>query len=392
MSKKLWTKDAVIKDASKYKTLAEWYRNSGSAYVICCRNKWNDEACAHMTRTKQRNGYWTARRIIAESKKYQTTGEWRRANSASYSVAKKAHLVPGNMRREKIHSQWTKAKIQKVASQCKTRGELRSTFPSAYTIAATRNWLDDVCSHMLNKAPWFGPRVIREFLIGHDIPHQLEHKFRENAVVGRYPFDFYLPAFNLVIEYHGRQHEIGWGRDATSAIEIQTRDRLKKDFCKRAGINYLEIHAATKASIIKLLTLKLTALNSQGQPKTRFKKRELTAKERKSLETAFLWNEDSVREAISKCASVKEFREKYPSALGYAQRTGIWKAMSEGLKRINERGKYTKHYVAEMAERCSTRKEFRAKYPKCASAAQRNGWLAEVCKHMPKHLQKPWLG
>jgi hypothetical protein len=70
MNKKLWDKAAVIQDAAKYNSVAEWRQRSASAYAVCCRNKWNDEACAHMTRSKQANGYWTDEKIIEESKKY----------------------------------------------------------------------------------------------------------------------------------------------------------------------------------------------------------------------------------------------------------------------------------------------------------------------------------
>lgn len=223
MSKKIWDKEAIIKDAYKYKTLAEWRTASPSAYTICCRNKWNEEACSHMVFIKKANGFWTPERMLEESNKYKTTGEWHRADPKSYASAKKLGLIPENMIRELVHSQWTKAKIAEVAIRCDTRGEFRSTFPSAYTIAAQNGWIDDVCVHMLNKAPWFGPRIIREFLMRHDVKHQIEHKFKNHPEVARYPFDFYLPDFNLVIEYHGKQHKDGWLRDPESAKSIQER-------------------------------------------------------------------------------------------------------------------------------------------------------------------------
>jgi hypothetical protein len=43
--------------------------------------------------------------------------------------------------------------------------------------------------------------------------------------------------------------------------------------------------------------------------------RELTEQELKSLETAFVWNTESLKFAISKCRTVKEFRENMPAGM-----------------------------------------------------------------------------
>jgi hypothetical protein len=55
MKAKLWTKETVASDALNYTSVSEWRKLSPSAYAICCRNKWNDEVCAHMSGKKQVN-------------------------------------------------------------------------------------------------------------------------------------------------------------------------------------------------------------------------------------------------------------------------------------------------------------------------------------------------
>jgi very-short-patch-repair endonuclease len=245
---------------------------------------------------------------------------------------------------------------------------------------------------MLKKAPWFGPRVIREFLIMHDVGFYAEHKFRDHAEVARYPFDFYLPDLNLVIEYHGRQHKDGWMHDSKNALEIQARDHVKKEFVLREGMRFLEIDDRTKSAILKRLRAEFDDFSRQRVTPFVLKARHLSASEKESLETAFLWNEKSVEASILKCSTVKEFRQRYPSAHDYALKSGIWRELSKSLKRNKDPGKYTKEYVLSMAKECKTREEFREKFRGCWAAAQRNGWIAQACKHMPKHLQKPWLG
>ena len=116
--------------------------------------------------------------------------------------------------------------------------------------------------------------------------------------------------------------------------------------------------------------------------------RELTEAELNAIETAFKWTHTSVKEAIDSCTSLKEFRQKYPSAYDYALKNDLLKILGSDLTRITVHGKYTKEYVTEVAVTCTTRNEFKVKNKGAWAAAQRNGWLNEVCAHMPKHVQR----
>lgn len=55
-------------------------------------------------------------------------------------------------------------------------------------------------------------------------------------------FDFYLPKYNLIIEYNGKQHYAqdgsGWGE---SLKDIQSRDLYKQNWCKNNNIQMLII-------------------------------------------------------------------------------------------------------------------------------------------------------
>lgn len=57
----------------------------------------------------------------------------------------------------------------------------------------------------------------------------------------RYKFDFYLPDYDIAIEYQGEQHY----KDKKGFWEpleaIQKRDEIKRNFCKEQGIELLEI-------------------------------------------------------------------------------------------------------------------------------------------------------
>lgn len=56
-------------------------------------------------------------------------------------------------------------------------------------------------------------------------------------------FDFYLPEYNYVIEVQGKQHYVnGMFYAGNNNLENQKlHDQIKRDFCKKNGIGYLEI-------------------------------------------------------------------------------------------------------------------------------------------------------
>lgn len=69
------------------------------------------------------------------------------------------------------------------------------------------------------------------------------------------PFDFYLPDYNLIIEYDGRQHfaKNEFFNPHDPFEERQLKDHIKNEYCKNNGINLLRIpynHTKTLEDII----------------------------------------------------------------------------------------------------------------------------------------------
>lgn len=96
-----------------------------------------------------------------------------------------------------------------------------------------------------------GETVISSWLKSHSVIFIKEKTFKDciNLETGyKLRFDFYLPLYNICIEYDGIQHTIGWnynGSKKESLEEIQKRDRLKDEYCEANGIplyriSYLE--------------------------------------------------------------------------------------------------------------------------------------------------------
>lgn len=86
-----------------------------------------------------------------------------------------------------------------------------------------------------------------------------------------YRFDFYLPDYNLMIEYDGQQHymPVNFGENDTKLMEEklkerQHKDQVKNNYCKINNINLLRIPYWDKQNIDIIITSYLQRLNERA--------------------------------------------------------------------------------------------------------------------------------
>ena len=88
-----------------------------------------------------------------------------------------------------------------------------------------------------------GERKIRKKLSKYNISFHQQFKFEDCRFKQVLSFDFYLPDYNLCIEYDGRQHfeivEIFGGLEGF--IDTKIRDTIKNEYCKNNNIELLRI-------------------------------------------------------------------------------------------------------------------------------------------------------
>lgn len=84
-----WTKEAVLKEAKKYKTATEWHAKGGGSYRKAKAEGWWDEATAHMsTPERPKKPYkWTRSKCKKEAAKYTSKEEWAKGSPSSYRAA-----------------------------------------------------------------------------------------------------------------------------------------------------------------------------------------------------------------------------------------------------------------------------------------------------------------
>ena len=88
-----------------------------------------------------------------------------------------------------------------------------------------------------------GEKIISQLLDSHAIAYIQQKRFEDCRDIQTLPFDFYLPDYNILIEYDGIQHyepiDYFGGQEAFETTV--KHDNMKNEYCKNNGISLLRI-------------------------------------------------------------------------------------------------------------------------------------------------------
>ena len=389
-----WTKERVMEDAGKYKSRTEWLRNSSGAATMAKRNGWYEEVVAEMPMLIE-HGKWTKQNVIDEAKKYESPSQWSRAPNGSYSAALKKgwlkeaslHMMPAARPRK-----WTKALILEDAKKYSSRGEWQKAKGSAAAVAIEKGWHEEATRHMY-RVHSFGEMTIYKLLTQLDIYFEVQKRFKEIRSKYPLPFDFFIPDFNLVIEYQGSQHFYESTRKRNeSLLDIQTRDEIKMVGAKKLKLKYLSISHTHDKEIEKTLINKLKELSIKKNEQRTYKKRQLKDHELILLKSLGTYTKEQVIADAKKYKTYPDWRKHSP-AFQIAIKNG-WldecrdHMVSEFETRSRAKLIWTKEKVIADALKYSSRVSWKQANVSAYASARTRGWLAEVTSHM-KRLVKP---
>lgn len=436
-----WTRSNVLESALQFKTRIQWKTNQLGAYKSAIRNGWLEEATNHMHILKKD---WDLASLKANAIEYQTRSEWKKKVPAAYKAALNKGLLDIVCEHMayvyKPNGYWTKEKILESGFQYPSIVAWDSAETTALQKARQNGWLKEATAHMSAFVMPVGPSIIHHFLMSHNIHYIPEYRFKDSPEVSKKPFDFYLPNFNLIIEYHGKQHLKGWRDDEESKSTIQLHDKIKKDWAKSKDISFLEIRSweeKTKVQIIEKIIDNLMMISTLSHSPLILTWRELSKSELKKIESGLAWDKESIIEDALKYQSRCEWMKHSPKAYRFALRHSLADIATKNMQYITEHGKWTKQTILESAKRFTTvsawRKEegsayvkaikldclelakshmeitkkangywtkekvlesakkytkiseWRIKEPSARVIAMKNGWIDEATAHMPKH-------
>lgn len=101
----------------------------------------------------------------------------------------------------------------------------------------------------------YGEDMIKNFLIQNSIDFEREKKFNTCKNLKELPFDFYLPTYNICIEYDGELHfkpSKIYGGEKT-LLRIRQNDSIKSNWCVLNNIRLIRISYKSKSKINEIL-------------------------------------------------------------------------------------------------------------------------------------------
>lgn len=134
---------------------------------------------------------------------------------------------------------WSVKNLKVICREC---GEIFTT--SYYAFIKHQGQLCPKCSSVISR----GEYKIKTYLEKNNIKFYMQFRFCDCKNIATLPFDFYLPEFNICIEYDGEGHYIPIKRGSMSEAEalellenIKYRDNIKTCYCKDNMIRLIRI-------------------------------------------------------------------------------------------------------------------------------------------------------
>lgn len=384
-----WTKQACIEEAAKFQSKVEWAKESPSSYVIAQRNGWLSECSTTLMPLRKHEGY-TKSEVIENAKLFQTRAEWRNSSgkkgpSPYYSVAQRNGWLVECCEHmslvKKPNGYWTKEKCIEDAKLYLSIKEWKTHSNGAYQISLRSGWLDKCIKHMKKLNISYGEYQIHKILMSYDIDYEEEKSFPSLKMKSTLFYDFYLPSFNMVIEFHGSQHyslNEHWHKDEEGFQYSLEKDKVKEEFLANSGIELLVISYKELELAEELILSKIKL-----HPNFNNQHRVLSINELKYISSLCQWTKDSILLDAKKYQYLKDWRINSPSAYSIAQKNGWMNDVSSHLiRKIIPRNTWTKELVFEEAKKYTSRTEWSKKHSRTYKAALRNGWDKEACAHM----------
>lgn len=98
-----------------------------------------------------------------------------------------------------------------------------------------------------------GEERIKKFLDNNSIRYEQQYWFHDCRDVNPLPFDFYIPDYNTIIEFDGRQHFEETDYFSYGLAKTKLHDKIKNDYCMMNGIKLVRIPYTQINQIHKIL-------------------------------------------------------------------------------------------------------------------------------------------
>ena len=204
---RIWTREKCYELALQYKDFASFAKECKVAYGKACKNKWLQDY-TWLERTIIPAGYWTKELIMAEARKYSSSGEFKKGNPKAYNAACNRKLLKECtwFEKPKNAKKWNYDSCYEEAQKYKSYTDFRQESIVAYCIARDNGWLEDYT--------WLEKRINQ---YNHDACLLVAEKYQYFNDFRAESHDYYMVARNR-----------GWLREYTWLIKEPVEPYNKK--------------------------------------------------------------------------------------------------------------------------------------------------------------------
>ena len=248
-----------------------------------------------------------------------------------------------------------------IASKYKTRGKFQHMDSSAYTVARTKGYLNDICSHMI-KTSYSIPQI----MLG-EIMKNLFGK--ENVLtndrkrIKPYELDVYIPKHRLAFEYDGKR----WHKN-------NKNDTIKNKICIEENIKLIRIKENSRNYILDIknqLINNIDIINNWCN--LNIKKQDILSINKNEIYkniNKYILNDDNIYNIVKKYHNYFDFIKNEPNLYVKLIRNNCLDKYTSKLKR--SRKKWTMESIKIEISKYKTLKDFTKKSNPCYQYVKRH--------------------
>ncbi len=358
LGKRQWDKESAFIEAKKYTCRKDFNRHSSGAANYLRRLCLLDEACKGYITNRPKKGFLNKESCRLEALKFNNRNEFAK-NLTSSPFYRKAHRE-GWL--DDICSHMPDTYKQITLEECKVEAlkydykkDFREKAQRYWKRATRKGWMDQICSHM--KA--IGSRYKRLIYV---------YEFSDKSVY-------------VGLTYNEKQrnwsHLKGKKKEHSAVYQHFIKSGLSPIY-KRVT-NYIDVNEARKIEGETVEDYRKNGWNILNKVKTGG----LGAVE-------IFWTKELCAKEAAKFNRKSDFAKTHSAAYAKSREFGWWDEISSHMK-VNKK---PSGYWINNKERCfneavkyKTRNEFRIESPSAYSTGYKMGWLADMCRHMPKRAK-----
>lgn len=340
--KKIYNKEVCATEALKYNNIADFRKNSPTAYKIICINHWNSEMCSHMSRKINENNYWNYSKCKNEALKFDKKTDFRKNSKGAYSAARLngwldeicAHMIKFG----KPRGYWTIEKCHEIALMYKTKKDFELNDKTAYKMAHKNGWIDAICGHMKILGNYYKKCIYA-------------YEFSDNHV-------YIGMTYNL-------EARNSWRKSCKKDQVTKYIEKSKLTPTKKILTDFLPINDASekeKYFVEKYRKEGWIVLNKIKAGGTGYQK--------------IIWTYDKCKEAALKYNRRVDFRKKCGGAYERARTNGFLDEICSHMKITCKPQNYWDFESCEkIAKKYKTKSAFKINHPYVYELSRKKGWL-----------------